>query len=249
MSDEPSTDTDRLESIDWGEFDAADSTVGIPRWLPATAALLIAAFAYDYFTVEGIPLEITGLDWLLIAGLFVLGSLIVIPVTQSPEQIGTYWAQFRQDRLAVAAVGYLALFFLVGLFGPFFFNDPGLHILYSSQPPVWGSIDPMYVPRCYGPIVDGRCQGTWDFPLGTNAIAGKDVVTLLVLGTRTSLSVVLGAAAIVVPTGVGVGVAAESIGGRVETVLMWLAEQLQTFPAILIYFLLFFWMVEGGFAC
>jgi len=245
MSDEPSTDTDRFESIDWGEFDAADSTVGIPRWLPATAALLIAAFAYDYFTVEGIPLEITGLDWLLIAGLFVLGSLIVIPVTQSPEQIGTYWAQFRQDRLAVAAVGYLALFFLVGLFGPFFFNDPRLHILYSSQPPVWGSIDPMYVPRCYGPIVDGRCQGTWDFPLGTNAIAGKDVVTLLVLGTRTSLSVVLGAAAIVVPTGVGVGVAAESIGGRVETVLMWLAEQLQTFPAILIYFLLFFWMVEG----
>ncbi|KPN30900.1 oligopeptide ABC transporter permease OppC [Halolamina pelagica] len=245
MSDEPSTDTDRFESIDWGKFDAADSTVGIPRWLPATAALLIVAFAYDYFTAEGIPLAITGLDWLLIAGLFVLGSLVVIPVSQSPEQIGTYWAQFRQDRLAVAAVGYLALFFLVGLFGPFFFNDPRLHILYSSQPPVWGSIDAMYVPRCYGPIVDGRCQGTWDFPLGTNAIAGKDVVTLLVLGTRTSLSVVLGAAAIVVPTGVGVGVAAESIGGRVETVLMWLAEQLQTFPAILIYFLLFFWMVEG----
>ncbi|NHX36307.1 MULTISPECIES: ABC transporter permease [Halolamina] len=245
MSDEPSTDADRFESIDWSEFDADDTTVGVPRWLPATAALLVVAFAYDYLTVEGVPLEITGLDWLLIAGLFVLGSLIVIPATQSPEQVGTYWAQFRQDRLAVAALGYLGLFFLVGLFGPFYFNDPRLHVLYSSQPPVWGSIDPMFVPRCYGPIVDGRCQGTWDFPLGTNAIAGKDVVTLLVLGTRTSLSVVLGAAAIVVPTGVGVGVVAESIGGRVETVLMWLAEQLQTFPAILIYFLLFFWMVEG----
>ena len=245
MSDEPSTDADRFERIDWAEFDADDTTVGLPRWLPATAALLIFAFGYDYLTVEGIPLEITGLDWLLIAGLFVLGSLVVLPVTQSPEQVATYWAQFRQDRLAVAALGYLALFFLVGLIGPFFFNDPRLHVLYSSQPPVWGSIDPMYVPRCYGEIVNGRCQGTWEYILGTNAIAGKDVVTLLVLGTRTSLSVVLGAAAIVVPAGVGVGVAAESIGGRVETVLMWLAEQLQTFPAILIYFLLFFWMVEG----
>ncbi|WP_049979514.1 ABC transporter permease [Halolamina rubra] len=243
MSDEPSTQ--RFETVDWSEYEPEDATVGLPRWLPATAILLVTAFAYDYLGAEGLPLEITGLDWLLIAGLFVLGSLVLVPASQNPDQLATYWAQFRQDRLALASLCYLGFFFLIGLFGPFLYNDPWLHILYSSQPPVWGSIDPMYVPRCYGPVVGGRCQGTWAFPLGTNAIAGKDVVTLLVLGTRTSLSVVLGAAAIVVPTGVGVGVVAERIGGRVETVLMWLAEQLQTFPAILIYFLLFWWMVEG----
>ncbi|QKY18908.1 ABC transporter permease [Halolamina sp. CBA1230] len=245
MSDESATDTGRFETIDWNEFDPDDATVGTPTWLPATAAVLLLAFCYDYLTAEGLPVEITGLDWLLIAGLFVVGSLVVLPVMENPEQIRTYWEGFREDRLAVACLAYLGLFLAVGLVGPFYFNDPRLHILYSSQPPIWGSIDPIYVPRCYGPVVDGRCQGTWTFPLGTNAIAGKNVVTLLVLGTRTSLSVVLGAAAIVVPTGVGVGVAAAEIGGRVETALMWLAEQLQTFPAILIYFLLFWWIVEG----
>jgi len=245
MSEKPSTEPAQFEAVDWDDLDPNDAAVGVPRWLPVVATALFSAFAYDYFTVDGLPLAMDGLDWLLIAGLFVLGSLVVIPVTQNPEQVKTYWRQFRTDRLAVASLGYLTLFFVVGLFGPFYFNSPRLHVLISSQPPVWGSIDPMFIPQCFGPIVDGQCQGTWEYPLGTNAITGKDMVTLLVLGARTSLSVVLGAAAIVVPAGVGVGVAAATIGGRVEDVLMWLAEQLQTFPAILIYFLLFFWMVEG----
>lgn len=245
MSEEPSTRTDRFETVDWDEFDPDEAAVGFPKWIPVITTILVAAFAYDYLTVDGLPLSMDGLDWLLIAGLFVLGSLVIIPISQNPEQIGTYWSQFRTDRLAVVCLAYIGLFLLVGLLGPFFYNDPRLHVLYSSQPPIWGSIDMIYVPRCYGPVVEGQCQGTWEFPLGTNAISGKDMLTLAVLGARTSLSVVLGATAIVVPTGVGVGVAAAEIGGRVEDALMWLAEQLQTFPAILIYFLLFFWMVEG----
>src|SRR6056297_2035102 len=122
MSDEPSTDTGRFESVDWDQFDPDETTVKLPRWLPVTATLLVIAFAYDYLTVDGFPVEVTGLDWLLIAGLFVLGSLIVIPIRQSPDQVATYWAQFREDRLALASLGYLCLFFVVGLFGPFFFN-------------------------------------------------------------------------------------------------------------------------------
>ena len=120
-----------------------------------------------------------------------------------------------------------------------------MSILYSSQPPVWGSIDTIHVPQCYGPVVDGRCQGSWQFPLGTTAIGGKDLLALLVLGTRTSLSVALGAAALIVPAGVGIGVVAATVGGRVETALMWLAEQLQSVPAILLYLVLFYWLVEG----
>jgi|GEM_PF-629786 peptide/nickel transport system permease protein len=245
MREQPSTEPGRFEAVDWDDHDPTDAAVALPRWLPATAALLIATFAYDYLSADGLPVAMNGLDWLLIAGLYVVGSLIVLPIVRSPDQVRTYWAQFRTDRLAVGCLTYLGLFSLVGLLGPLYFHEPRLNVLYSSQPPVWGSIHPDYVPRCFGAVVDGRCQGTWTFPLGTNAIAGKDMVPLLVLGTRTSLSVVLGAAAIVVPTGVGAGVAAAELGGNVETVLMWLAEQLQTFPAILIYFLLFFWMVEG----
>lgn len=245
MSDKPSTPTERFEAVDWDEFDPDDSAVGLPWWLPVGATLFVVGFAYDYLTVDGLPVTMDGLDWLLIAGLLTLGSLVIIPISRAPEQARTYWTQFRTNRLAVVCLGYLGLFFLVGLFGPLYFNNPRLHILISSQPPIWGGIDVIYVPQCAGEVVGDRCQGTWKYPLGTNAIAGKDMVTLLVLGTRTSLSVVLGAAAIIVPTGVGVGVAAAELGGRVETVLMWLAEQLQTFPAILIYFLLFFWIVEG----
>jgi peptide/nickel transport system permease protein len=243
MSEPSPPDAGRFATVDWNEFDAEHATPTVPRWLPASAVALLAVFCYDY--VAGLPVVMTGLDWLLALGLYMFGSIGLAALVGAPEQVAHYWGQFRTDPIAVASLGFLTAFVAVGLFGPFLVSEPEVRILYSAQPPVWGSIDTVFVPNCYGPVVDGHCQGSWRFPLGTTAIGGKDLLVLLVLGTRTSLSVALGAAALIVPAGVGVGVAAATIGGRVEAALMWLAESLQSVPAILIYLVLFYWIVQG----
>jgi peptide/nickel transport system permease protein len=243
MSEPSPPDAGRFATVDWNEFDAEHATPAVPRWLPASAVALLALFCYDY--VADLPVVMTGLDWLLVLGLYMFGSIGLAALVGAPEQVAHYWGQFRTDPLAVACLGFLTAFVAVGVFGPFLVSEPEVRILYSAQPPVWGSIDTVFVPNCYGPVVDGRCQGSWRFPLGTTAIGGKDLLVLLVLGTRTSLSVAFGAAALIVPAGVGVGVAAATIGGRVEAALMWLAESLQSVPAILIYLVLFYWIVEG----
>lgn len=235
----------RFDAVDWESFDAEGTAPTVPRWLVGGTLAFVGGFGYDSLSATGLPVDLTGLDWLLVAGLFGFGSFVLAISLYRPRQLRHYWEQFRTDRLAVACLGVLTVFFLVGLFGPFVVAEPKLHTLVSSQPPVWGSIDAEFVPTCAGPVVDGRCQGTWRFPLGTMAISGRDMVGMLVLGTRTSLSVVLGAATIIVPTGVGVGVVAATVGGRTRDALLWLAEQLQTFPGILAYLLLFYWVVEG----
>ena len=245
MSDPSPPDAGRFATVDWDEFEAETGVPAVPRWLPVSAVVLLAVFVYDYLAVDGIPITMDGLDWLLVLGLYTFGSLALAALLNAPDQIAHYWGQFRTNRVAVACLAFLTAFVGIGLFGPLVASEPEVNVLYSSQPPVWGSIDVMYVPSCAGEVVEGRCHGTWQYPLGTTAIDGKDLIALLVLATRTSLSVALGAATLVVPAGVGVGVAAVRFGGRVEAALMWLAEQLQSFPAVLIYFVLFYWLVEG----
>ncbi|WP_049979512.1 ABC transporter permease [Halolamina rubra] len=245
MSDPSPPDAGRFATVDWDELDAEAGVPAIPRWLPVGGALVLAAFGYDYLSTDGLPIAMDGLDWLLVVGLYTFGSLALAALLYAPDQLAHYWGQFRTDPVAVACLAFLTAFVGVGLFGPLVASEPEVNVLYSSQPPVWGSIDTMYVPSCAGEVVDGQCHGTWQFPLGTTAIGGKDLIALLILATRTSLSVALGAATLVVPAGVGVGVAAVRFGGRVEAALMWLAEQLQSFPAVLIYFVLFYWIVEG----
>ena len=243
MSEPSPSDTGRFATVDWNEHDADEARPGIPKWLPLGALAIVAVFCYDY--TRGLPITMDGLDWMLTIGLYTFGSLGLAALFSAPKQIAYYWGQFRTKPIAVACLGFLTAFVAVGLLGPLFVTEPKVNVLYSSQPPVWGSIDMMYVPSCAGEVVDGRCQGTWKYPLGTTAIGGKDLIALLVLGTRTSLGVAVGAATIILPAGIAVGIAAVRFGGRVESGLMWLAEQLQSFPAVLIYFVLFYWIVEG----
>lgn len=247
MTDSPSNQADQFESVDWSEMDPTDTTDRRTSRLIGGVLLLVGGvFTYDYLTKSGLPVvDLTGLDWLLLFSVSVLSALVVLPIVEQPEQASRYWARLSEDTLAQLGVGFLALFFSVGILGPAFFEEPQLRILYPSQPPVWGSINADFVPACWGRVVDGRCYGTWKFPLGTVPFNGRGLLVLLILGFRTAVTIAVGAAAIIVPTGLAVGLTAATMGGRVDAGLMWLSELLQTLPAILVYFLFFWWMVEG----
>lgn len=70
-----------------------------------------------------------------------------------------------------------------------------------------------------------------EHPLGTTLI-GQDVLSQLVWGARTSLSVAVGAATLAIVVGVIVGVGASLVGGLVEVVAMRVVDVLLAIPRL-----------------
>jgi peptide/nickel transport system permease protein len=90
-----------------------------------------------------------------------------------------------------------------------------INLLDASMPPFWA---------------DG---GTFKFLLGTD-VQGRDVLSAVIYGMRISL--VIGAASVVlaVVAGVGIGLLSGYVGGRLDAFLMRVADVQLSFPAILI---------------
>jgi oligopeptide transport system permease protein len=76
--------------------------------------------------------------------------------------------------------------------------------------------------------------GTWEYPLGTDAV-GRDVLSRLLYGTRTSLVVGFIPMAITLAIGTLIGLIAGSQGGWVDALLMRFADIVYSFPALLFF--------------
>jgi peptide/nickel transport system permease protein len=87
-----------------------------------------------------------------------------------------------------------------------------------------------------------KLQGlSWAHPLGTDDL-GQDVLARVLYGGRISLAVGLAAMFVAIVVGVLVGALAGMSSGRVDAVLMWLADlflSLPTLPLLLLLFYLF----------
>lgn len=139
------------------------------------------------------------------------------------------WQRFWDSDVAwswrhspVAIVATIVLFVLVvAAFGapvvaphnPF--DLATLNLLDALKPPVWNPDgDPSYV-------------------LGTDS-QGRDVLSAIIYGTRVSLLIGLASVALSVIFGVVLGLLAGYLGGRIDAVIMRVADVQLSFPAILI---------------
>ncbi|MFC7078826.1 hypothetical protein [Halorussus caseinilyticus] len=106
-----SGDRATFESVDWSAVDRG-RRLPAARTLAFLAAvgLLLAAFAYDYLVADG-PLAAgwspTPLDWLSLVGVAAFACYVVVPLARNRQLTRRYWRQLRQDRLAVASLGWL----------------------------------------------------------------------------------------------------------------------------------------------
>ncbi|PWC13371.1 ABC transporter permease [Brenneria corticis] len=128
--------------------------------------------------------------------------------------------QFTSSPLIVCAALTAALLMVCSLLAPFIaphdpFNPQTIDLMDSLLPPVWHQ------------------DGEWRFPLGTDD-QGRDLLSAILYGTRTSVAVGFIAVAIAAILGVTLGLIAGYAGGFTDAVIMRVVDVQMTFPAILV---------------
>jgi peptide/nickel transport system permease protein len=253
-TDEPTT---RFDEVDWeevtGGYDRRFSVnlVGTVLALGAIFALIL----YDAFVVPsdastfaaiGWYYDVTGTDWLFAISLVLFTFHFVLPLYQNARLTRYYWQDFKRNRPAMVSLAFLGLVFIGGLLGPVIVPPPEVGLFKQYQPPVGFEISQQYIINCVGPVVDGACQGTWQYPLGTTG-DGRDILTMIVYGMLITMKIAFIATLIVITIGTAVGTVSAYMGGMVDEVLMRYVDIQQSFPTLILY-LLVLYIYGGGLA-
>jgi peptide/nickel transport system permease protein len=127
---------------------------------------------------------------------------------------------FRRSSTAMASAFVLALVVLIALLAPWIapqnpFDPAALDLADARIPPAW---------------LEG---GRWMFPLGTDG-QGRDLLSVLMYGLRISLLVSVCATLFALVVGVTLGLVSGYAGGRVDNLIMRLADMQLSFPTILV---------------
>ena len=127
---------------------------------------------------------------------------------------------FRHSPVAIVSAVVLAVCVVAAVFAPWLapthpYDLRTLNLLDALAPPAW---------------VTGAKAGYW---LGTDD-QGRDVLSTIMYGARVSLMVGVASVALAVVVGVALGLVAGYVGGRIDAVIMRIADVQLSFPAILI---------------
>jgi dipeptide transport system permease protein len=134
-----------------------------------------------------------------------------------PHPLRELWSGFRGNRGAVTGAAVIVVLLLLALFAdliaphpPDLPNDAAL-----LRPPFW------------------QAQGSWAYPLGTDAI-GRDMLARLIYGARLSLLIGLAVVALAVVAGTLLGLVAGFFRGPIEVVILRAMDILLTLPSLLL---------------
>jgi peptide/nickel transport system permease protein len=130
------------------------------------------------------------------------------------------WHSFKSNPVAIVAAVIAFILIVTALFAPVFsphrpFDLATLELNDSLKPPFWQ---------------DG---GTIKYPLGTDD-QGRDVLSTILYGSRVSILVGLASVAFAMFLGVGLGLLSGYVGGRLDALIMRIADVQLSFPSILI---------------
>lgn len=121
------------------------------------------------------------------------------------------WARFRQHRLAFGSLIFAVLLIVTALAAPLI------------APYGYGETD--IANKLVGPGSDGHLLGT--------DLLGRDILSRLIYGLRTALTVAFGAELTALTLALIIGLAAGYLGGRVEQALMACTDVMYAFPSYL----------------
>lgn len=151
-----------------------------------------------------------------------------------------YWERLKKNRLALVGMSFIIFLALLGIFGPFFTQDPTYSDFnLANTPPLGFSRQESVYDIKTGEFTTTVIEGRPDHPLGTDS-KGRDMLAMLISGARISLLVGLIATGIAVFIGTVIGVLSAYLGGWVDNVLMRFTDIMMTFPFFLLLVLIVF---------
>lgn len=127
---------------------------------------------------------------------------------------------FKRDWVAISSFAVLLLLLLIGLVAPLIsptnpYDADTIDIMNSEIPPVWS---------------EGGVEG---FILGTD-VQGRDLLSTMIYGLRLSIVIGLGAVMLQALIGITVGLLAGYLGGKIDSLLMRLADIQLSFPYLMV---------------
>lgn len=144
-----------------------------------------------------------------------------------------YCGRTARNRAAMLAVAYILVMTLVAILAPPLAKDPNAVNFRDKNLPPLGFTSAQVV---YDPGVGLKAvelQGHWEHPLGTDD-KGRDMLAMLLSGSRVSILVGLIATGIAIILGTLIGVTSAYFGGRVDNALMRFTDVVMTFPLFLL---------------
>jgi len=130
------------------------------------------------------------------------------------------WYSFWHTPIAVGSAALSLILIIGAIFAPVIapfnpFDLSNLDLMDSNLPPIW------------------QADGDPRFWLGTDD-QGRDILSAVLYGSRISLFVGFASVAVSLVAGVGLGLVSGYLGGRVDAIIMRIADVQLSFPAILI---------------
>jgi peptide/nickel transport system permease protein len=176
--------SETFEDIDWDE--QAVSTMNISKYGLAelvSVLTVVGLFVYDYYIIENekptiLNWDVLSVEWLFMLTLIALFFHAALPLYLNPRRRNFYWKRFKKNKVAVVALVYLLVVFIIGILGPAVMSPPETRFTNRILPPVG-------ITATVGGVVK---TGTWQYPFGTTA-EGKGVLKLIVYGMRVSMEV------------------------------------------------------------
>ncbi len=241
---------ERFDEVDWekladtGRFDLSINTIG----MLLTSLPVVALGLYDWrvigertatFEMIGLNRNLESIDYIFVFTLLLFFFFILLPLYQNPRMTRYYWKEFKRNRPAVVSLVWLGIVFVGGLLGPLVLSAPQTEVLHAHQPPVYMTVNELNTPQCLGTVSDGRCHGTWQYPLGTTS-GGKSVFTSIVYGMTISMQIAFITTTIVAAIGITFGTVSAYAGGWVDEIMMRFVDIVLSFPTLLMFLLILY---------
>jgi len=150
----------------------------------------------------------------------------VVFATRAPRSL---WSDARRrlmkNKASVAALIFIALLIVIAVIAPLIAPHNPVEIFpgQTYRQAAW-----IQVPN------RAEASGTWQYPLGTDAI-GRDVLSRLLFGTRTSLVIGFVPMVLTILLGTLIGLVSGFFGGWLDAFLMRFAEIVYSFPSFLFF--------------
>jgi peptide/nickel transport system permease protein len=130
-----------------------------------------------------------------------------------------FFYSFKRDKVAILSFVVLAIFLVLAITAPWIspmnpYDAASIDLMDSEIPPMW--------------MEDGSSQ----FPLGTDNM-GRDMLSTMFYGLRTSIIIGIGAVAIQGFIGVVLGLMAGYMGKKIDAIIMRIADIQFSFPYLM----------------